>query len=86
MLGRDQPDVESHVRPSERVCGVSPTAPSVSSLQQRRGPRTISETTHTPTHSELCYYSYPNPADPLNGDAAALMMKDKQAYEAKCLE
>ena len=26
---------------------------------------------------------YPNPSDPLNGDAASLMMKDKQQYEQK---
>ncbi|EYU42972.1 hypothetical protein MIMGU_mgv1a0146272mg, partial [Erythranthe guttata] len=26
---------------------------------------------------------YPNPSDPLNGEAAALMMRDKAAYEQK---
>lgn len=26
---------------------------------------------------------YPNPSDPLNGDAASLMMKDKQQYDQK---
>ena len=26
---------------------------------------------------------YPNPTDPLNGEAAALMMRDKDGYEAK---
>ncbi|KAL5710199.1 E2 ubiquitin-conjugating enzyme [Ranunculus cassubicifolius] len=26
---------------------------------------------------------YPNPSDPLNGDAASLMLKDKQQYEQK---
>jgi hypothetical protein len=26
---------------------------------------------------------YPNPSDPLNGDAAALMMRDRPAYEQK---
>jgi len=29
---------------------------------------------------------YPNPSDPLNGAAAALMMKDKKAYETKVRE
>ncbi|PIA38798.1 hypothetical protein AQUCO_02700179v1 [Aquilegia coerulea] len=29
---------------------------------------------------------YPNPADPLNGDAASLMLKDKQQYEQKVKE
>ncbi|KAJ9559671.1 hypothetical protein OSB04_004831 [Centaurea solstitialis] len=29
---------------------------------------------------------YPNPSDPLNGDAASLMMKDKQQYEEKVKE
>jgi ubiquitin-conjugating enzyme E2 H len=27
--------------------------------------------------------SYPNPADPLNGEAAALMMRDPKSYEIK---
>ena len=26
---------------------------------------------------------YPNPTDPLNGEAAALMMRETKAYEAK---
>ena len=26
---------------------------------------------------------YPNPSDPLNGDAAALMMRDRPVYEQK---
>jgi ubiquitin-conjugating enzyme E2 H len=26
---------------------------------------------------------YPNPSDPLNGEAAALMMRDRSAYEQK---
>jgi len=26
---------------------------------------------------------YPNPTDPLNGEAAALMMRDAKSYEAK---
>lgn len=26
---------------------------------------------------------YPNPSDPLNGEAAALMMRDRPAYEQK---
>ena len=26
---------------------------------------------------------YPNPTDPLNGEAAALMMRESKAYEAK---
>lgn len=26
---------------------------------------------------------YPNPADPLNGEAAALLMREPKAYEAK---
>jgi ubiquitin-conjugating enzyme E2 H len=26
---------------------------------------------------------YPNPSDPLNGEAAALMMRDPKQYEAK---
>lgn len=26
---------------------------------------------------------YPNPSDPLNGDAASLMMKDRQQYDQK---
>ena len=26
---------------------------------------------------------YPNPSDPLNGDAASLMMKDKEQYDEK---
>lgn len=26
---------------------------------------------------------YPNPSDPLNGEAAALMMRDPRSYEAK---
>lgn len=29
---------------------------------------------------------YPNPTDPLNGDAASLMMRDKQQYELKVKE
>lgn len=29
---------------------------------------------------------YPNPADPLNGDAASLMMRDKQQYDQKVKE
>ncbi|KAL9049707.1 MAG: hypothetical protein Q9162_007079 [Coniocarpon cinnabarinum] len=29
---------------------------------------------------------YPNPTDPLNGEAAALMMRDKDGYEAKVKE
>ncbi|CAK9138639.1 unnamed protein product [Ilex paraguariensis] len=29
---------------------------------------------------------YPNPSDPLNGDAASLMMKDKNMYEQKVKE
>jgi len=29
---------------------------------------------------------YPNPSDPLNGDAAALMMRDRPAYEQKVKE
>ncbi|XP_065879390.1 ubiquitin-conjugating enzyme E2-23 kDa-like isoform X1 [Euphorbia lathyris] len=29
---------------------------------------------------------YPNPSDPLNGDAASLMMKDKKQYEEKVKE
>ena len=29
---------------------------------------------------------YPNPSDPLNGDAAALMMRDKNAYDQKVKE
>ncbi|KAL5723646.1 E2 ubiquitin-conjugating enzyme [Ranunculus cassubicifolius] len=29
---------------------------------------------------------YPNPSDPLNGDAASLMLKDKQQYEIKVKE
>lgn len=29
---------------------------------------------------------YPNPADPLNGAAAALMIRDKDAYKARVLE
>ncbi|KAJ7553455.1 hypothetical protein O6H91_06G098700 [Diphasiastrum complanatum] len=29
---------------------------------------------------------YPNPTDPLNGDAAALMMRDKEHYEQKVRE
>jgi hypothetical protein len=29
---------------------------------------------------------YPNPADPLNGEAAALLLKDPLAYEAKVKE
>jgi hypothetical protein len=27
--------------------------------------------------------TYPNPTDPLNGEAAALMMREPRAYEAK---
>jgi len=26
---------------------------------------------------------YPNPSDPLNGEAAALMMRDRSAYELR---
>ena len=26
---------------------------------------------------------YPNPSDPLNGDAASLMMKDRKQYDEK---
>ena len=26
---------------------------------------------------------YPNPSDPLNGDAASLMMKDREQYDEK---
>lgn len=26
---------------------------------------------------------YPNPTDPLNGEAAALMMRDQKGYDAK---
>ena len=26
---------------------------------------------------------YPNPTDPLNGEAAALMMRDQKSYDAK---
>jgi len=29
---------------------------------------------------------YPNPSDPLNGEAAALMMRDRPAYEPKVKE
>lgn len=29
---------------------------------------------------------YPNPSDPLNGDAAALMMRDQSAYDQKVRE
>nr|CAB3497072.1 unnamed protein product [Digitaria exilis] len=29
---------------------------------------------------------YPNPSDPLNGDAAAMMMRDRPAYEQKVKE
>ncbi|EPS71511.1 ubiquitin carrier protein, partial [Genlisea aurea] len=29
---------------------------------------------------------YPNPSDPLNGDAASLMMKDKPQYDLKVKE
>jgi len=29
---------------------------------------------------------YPNPADPLNGEAAALLMQDKKAYERKIMD
>ena len=29
---------------------------------------------------------YPNPTDPLNGEAAALLMREPQAYEAKVKE
>ncbi|THU52080.1 hypothetical protein C4D60_Mb10t00220 [Musa balbisiana] len=29
---------------------------------------------------------YPNPADPLNGDAASLLLKDQQQYEQKVKE
>lgn len=29
---------------------------------------------------------YPNPSDPLNGDAASLMMKDRKQYELKVKE
>ncbi|KAK3639115.1 ubiquitin-conjugating enzyme E2 H [Elasticomyces elasticus] len=29
---------------------------------------------------------YPNPTDPLNGEAAALMMRDAKSYEAKVKE
>uniref|UniRef100_A0A5B6YI56 Putative Ubiquitin-conjugating enzyme, E2 n=1 Tax=Davidia involucrata TaxID=16924 RepID=A0A5B6YI56_DAVIN len=29
---------------------------------------------------------YPNPSDPLNGDAASLMMKDRKQYEQKVKE
>ncbi|KAF4650680.1 Ubiquitin-conjugating enzyme E2 H [Perkinsus olseni] len=30
--------------------------------------------------------AYPNPSDPLNPDAAALMLRDKTAYDCKCQE
>ena len=29
---------------------------------------------------------YPNPSDPLNGDAASLMMKDRKQYDQKVKE
>ncbi|KAK3678586.1 ubiquitin-conjugating enzyme E2 H [Recurvomyces mirabilis] len=29
---------------------------------------------------------YPNPTDPLNGEAAALMMREQKAYDAKVKE
>jgi ubiquitin-conjugating enzyme E2 H len=29
---------------------------------------------------------YPNPSDPLNGDAAALLLKDSQRYSEKVIQ
>ncbi|KAL2515793.1 Ubiquitin-conjugating enzyme E2 5 [Forsythia ovata] len=41
---------------------------------------------HGLLHFSLSFFFYPNPSDPLNGDAASLMMKDKALYERRVKE
>ena len=71
LLGRNQPDVVTHVRYVHEHAWDTLTQAELINIFEIFLPQLL---------------RYPNPADPLNGEAAALLMRDPKSYNKKVEE